>query len=115
MATDIKQHTLAMTNGSLTILRQIIPTPGWYEGQRLSVPVRAEEFLELPEVSALEVPPESDPVAQDNWAKVEVKVEVSEKVREALKVCVGFYLKKAHLRPSRHTSRLIRELGLSDE
>jgi hypothetical protein len=114
---ETKTHTLNLTKGAVSLLKTTLGMPGWYEGAKVSVTVRAADIMENPAVSDVVLPEDlrGDAAKEDAWAKEASVLVLTEGEREAAKVCIRHFLKKAQLAPSKHTRALIKELGIEDD
>ena len=113
-----KTHDLKLTNASAFLLREAISAPQWYEGKGLDLVGAA---IGVTESLSDHIPPkdvDNDAlVAVDNdalvaWEKKPRKLVLTEKQRDACKVCVEWHLGKGNLRLSAPVGVLCRELGI---
>ena len=105
----VKMHDLKLTNAACVLLKDIVPLPNWYEGQSPAVALRA---IEVVENLADHVPPDE---SDEKWPSAEKILTVTEGQREALKVAVQFFLKKAAFRLTPHVRAILIELGLAGQ
>jgi hypothetical protein len=133
-----KTHTITLTVGAAMALKQMLEALGWYkDGNDFW---RAGQVLERAELDVGEPPkePEGRPskderdpakirawneawkaherTALDPWLDREVVLaEVTEKQRTTLQTCLRHYLGQGGVGNSKHTRRLVGELGLQPE
>jgi hypothetical protein len=112
-----------LPTGAIAILEEILATPTWYKDD----PKQAKTIVHA--VGALDALPETvtrptvDKDEQrdsfekkvDAWAKLNLMFEWTDKQKEAVKKCVGYYLKQGAFAVNTNTVALLTLLGLDDE
>ena len=109
--------------GAVAVLQEILPTPTWYkedpkQGVLIGRAYAATEALpDIPKRPAPEKdePKESFEARAEEWAKPVVEFEWTDKQKDAVKVCVRFYLKQGAFTVTEHTVGMLHLLGLDDE
>lgn len=124
MSTETKTPThYELPTGAVAILHEILATPTWYKED----PKQAKTIVHA--VGALDALPEPQDRPQpdkdekrdtfeervDEWAKPVLEFEWSDKQKEAVKKCVGYYLKQGAFAVNANTVALLTLLGLDDE
>jgi len=105
-----KLHKLNITKGGAFLLKDIVPSLMWYEGLSLVKAFAAQAVVQNEMADLKE--PNAPAEAQDEWAKESWSCELTEDEREGLKACVAFYLSKARLTLTYHSSTLAQQLGI---
>jgi len=133
-----KTHDIKLTVGAAMLLKQLLESLGWYKDANDFW--RAGQVLDRPELDVGDPPKEPDgrPVAGerdgakirewnekwkayekeklDPWFDREVVLSgVTEKQRTTLQTCVKHTLNQGGLHNTKHTRRLVGELGLQPE
>ena len=108
---------------SIAILTEILPTPTWYkeEAKQATLIGRAYSANDaLPDVPTRPVPKEKESKESfeariDVWANPILEFDWTDKQKDAVKVCVRYYLKQGSFTVTEHTVALLHMLGLDDE
>lgn len=112
-----------LSTGAVAVLQEILPTAQWYkedpkQGLLIGRAYAAAEAL--PETPARPAA-EKDEVKEafekriDTWAAPVLEFDWTDKQKDAVKVCVKFYLKQGAFLVTEHTVTLLHMLGLDDE
>jgi len=128
MAAEEKTISHALTRGAVHLIKQLLATRGWYEGEKdgPATIVAAADLLEEELAEERFAPPadlsekdaqNKDKVkewdkALDEWAKIKEEFSITERKRNVVKSCLSYYVKKGFFVPSQHVAALIREFGL---
>lgn len=112
-----------LSTGAVAVLGEILPTPQWYKDDPKQGVLIGRAFAAceaLPELTNRPVPSKDE--AKDAfdarvevWASPILEFEWTEKQKDAVKKCVGYYLKQGAFLVTSHTVSLLHLLGLDDE
>ena len=124
MSTEAPKTTkYELSTGGIAVLGEILPTVQWYkdeakQGQLICRAFAANEALpevaERPKPEKDELKDSFDPKVE-KWAEPILSFEWTDKQKDAVKVCVRFYLKQGAFTVTTHTVKLLELLGLDDE
>lgn len=114
MAEAIK-HDISITKGGVQILKQLLVQPNWYENQKNSVLNNAGDVEETLGDAQYAIEDTKDPTQFEKLSNARVSFQVTEGQREAVKIALRFFIKKAALANTKHVRILISQFGLSDE
>jgi hypothetical protein len=118
-----KSTQYELPTGAVALLEEILPTPQWYKDdpKQAKTIVHAVGALDAlpdtvkrPEVKKDEAKEDFENRA-DAWASPILMFEWTDKQKEAVKKCVGYYLKQGAFLVNVNTVALLRLLGLDDE
>ena len=123
MSTEQKNTQYELPTGAITILEEILPTPQWYKDdtKQAKTIVHAVQALDaLPETAARPKPEKDEDKDSyekrvDTWSVPILMFNWSDKQKEAVKKCVGFYLKQGAFTVNSNIVALLTLLGLDDE
>lgn len=103
-------HDLKLSSGGVAVLKEILPSQGWYAEKPIPVALAAAQVNER--ISDLKVPKTED--EDPTWAEREYALTVSETERSGVKECLKFYMSKGALRLTSHVIKLLVSFGLDE-
>lgn len=124
MTTEAPKPThYELPTGAVAILEEILPTPQWYkdEQKQAALIVRAMDAVDaLPETAARPKPEKDETKGDfdaraDAWAATNLEFNWTDKMKEAAKACVKYYIKQGALSINANSVALITLFGLADE
>jgi len=125
MSDDKKPSTTQyeLPTGAIAMLEEIIPQPQWYKDDPKQgfLIVRATSAFEALPDTAPRIKPEKEETKEDfearadDWAKPGLMFEWTDKQKDAVKVCVRYFLKQGAFAVNTNTVALLHMLGLDDE
>jgi hypothetical protein len=109
--------------GAIAVLQEILPTSQWYkdnpkQGLLVGRAYTASEALpDTPPRPVAAKDEEKDAFEKrvDIWAEPVLEFDWTDKQKDAVKVCVAFYLKQGAFMVGKHIVALLHMLGLDDE
>ncbi len=123
MSAEQKNTQYELPTGAVVILEEILATPSWYKDdpKQAKTIVHAVQALDaLPETVARPKPEKDEDKDSyekrvDAWASPILMFNWSDKHKEAVKKCVGYYLKQGAFSVNTNIVALLTLLGLDDE
>ncbi len=123
MSDEVKYLEIEQSVGAIAILAEILPKPQWYKDDPKQGNLIGRSFAAceaLPDVPPTPVP-EKDETKDafeariDAWAEPLHPFKWTEKQRQAVRVCVQYFLKQGAFSVTKHTISLLRLLTLDEE
>jgi hypothetical protein len=123
MSDEKKKTQYELPTGAVAILEEILATPQWYKDdpKQAKTIVHAVGALDaLPDTAARPKPDKDEDKDSfddrvDAWATPILMFEWSDKQKDAVKKCVGYYLKQGAFMVNSNIVALLTLLGLDDE